>query len=276
VIVIFGASTDIGVRLAQRLLEAGLQVRPISRQKADLETGDGLAEAIADSTVVVSCAHARHTQALLNAVPKTVEQIICTGSAWRYSAVKNSKADEVRQAEKQFLSSGRNGVMLHPTMIYGGNQERNIQRLLALIRKMPLIPAPGGGRQIVQPIYVDDVVASLFSAIKTAWDGPNILPIAGPPLQWREMVAICADAIGCKRNIVTVPLSPILVALSALNRMGINVIDSNVVRRFREDVKIPLGPMRDRLSVEPRDFRTGIALAVQGWQRNQNRAQNDR
>jgi uncharacterized protein YbjT (DUF2867 family) len=273
-IVLFGASTDIGLKLARKLRETGLQVRPISRRgisgtlSADLATGRGVSEVLAGSSVIVSCVHARHTKALLEYAPDSVEKLVCIGSAWRYSAVPNKRADEVRQAEKLFVSSGRNGAMLHPTMIYGGNQERNIKRLLRAIKKMPFIPAPGGGSQIVQPIYIDDVVASLFAAVRTNWNGPNVIPLAGPPIQWRDMVADCAAAINCRRSIVSMPLWPALLTLIALNRFGISSIDANIVRRFREDVNISLSSMQDMLTVVPRNFRAGIALAVENWRQS--------
>jgi len=54
--------------------------------------------------------------------------------------------------------------MLHAAMIYGGSQENNVQRLLGAIRRFRTLPVPGGGRQIVQPIYIDDVVECLFRA----------------------------------------------------------------------------------------------------------------
>lgn len=70
--------------------------------------------------------------------------------------------------------------MLHPAMLYGAAQERNIHRLLSFIRRFPVLPVPGGGRHLVQPIHVDDVAACLAAAVKRNWSGSHVIPIAGP------------------------------------------------------------------------------------------------
>jgi nucleoside-diphosphate-sugar epimerase len=270
VLVVFGASSDIGRRLTARLAAAGDPVRGVSRRlpgtvHADLDTGEGVAAALDGATTVVSCAHARFTAQLLAALPARVDRLVLMGSAWRYSRVPNPRADAVRRGEAAFLASRRDGVMLHATMIYGGAQENNIQRLLAQLRRLPVVPAPGGGRQTVQPIYIDDVVACLFAAARRDWRGGHVIPIAGPPLTWRRMVEICAAAIGRHPPILPVPAAPLIGALALANRFGIGILDANVIRRFREDVDIPLAEMTAALGVTPRDFESGLRLAVENW-----------
>lgn len=277
-IVVFGASSDIGRRVSQQLLADALPVRIVSRNPQTLDpraqhvVGDlsgnyDLKTVLGDARVVVSCAHARHTRELLNALPPTPTRLVLTGSAWRYSKVPNPRADEVRNAEADFLSSGLDGVMLHPTMIYGGAQERNIQRLLALIRRWPVIPAPGGGRHRVQPIHVDDVAACLIAAVKTDWTGSHIIPVAGPrSITWRDMAQLCMKTIGIHRPIMSVPLGPVIGMGKLIQALGLRLpADVNMLYRFREDVNIPVEPMLEQLSVIPRNFESGLRQAVEGW-----------
>jgi uncharacterized protein YbjT (DUF2867 family) len=210
-IVLFGASSDVGQRLHWKLEGAALQVRKLSRRlsdafKADLATSEGVSEAMVGADKVVSCAHARYTEAILRACkPRT--QVVLMGSAWRFSGVPNPAADEVRAAEALFLASDSPGVMLHSTMIYGGFQQRNVERLLAVLRRFPIVPIPGGGRQIIRPIYIDDLVECFFAAVLRSWDSPTAFSVAGPPMTWRDMAVRCAEAKGLKRAFVSVPLS---------------------------------------------------------------------
>lgn len=271
-IVIFGASTDVGRRLATKLTDAKLHFRMVSRSgssdiEADLSTGVGMQEAMQGVDTVVSCAHSKFTDQILAAVPSSVSKVILTGSAWRYSKVPDQRADQVRNAEASFLKSNRSGVMLHPTMIYGGEQENNIKRLLQVIRQLPLIPAPGGGNQIVQPIYIDDVVDCLFAALTRDWRGTHVVALAGPPLTWRDMVESCAASIDCPKPIIGVPASPIIAILAILNMIGLKHVDANMVRRFRENVNISVPEMVRSLSVPPRDFDRGVRQAVADWKR---------
>jgi nucleoside-diphosphate-sugar epimerase len=168
-IVLFGASSDIGQRLHRRLEIAGLEVRKVSRRlpggfKADLATRKGVDEVVKGADKVVSCAHARYTDTILKAcAPGT--PVVLTGSTWRFSKVPNPAADQVRAAERVFLAGSNPGVMLHSTMIYGGHQERNVQRLLSMLKRFPIIPIPGGGRQVVRP--------STLTIWSNAFSGPS-------------------------------------------------------------------------------------------------------
>jgi uncharacterized protein YbjT (DUF2867 family) len=40
-------------------------------------------------------------------------------------------------------------TIVRPTMIYGAPDDRNLARLLRLLKKTPVIPLPGGGRRLV-------------------------------------------------------------------------------------------------------------------------------
>ena len=148
-IVLFGASSDVGQRVSRKLENAGLTVRRVSRRlpggfRADLETSEAVDEVVRDADQVISCAHARYTGTLLRFCrPGT--QLVVMGSAWRFSMVPNVAADEVRAAEHAFLASDKRGVMLHSAMIYGGFQERNVQRLVSVLQRLPIVPIPGGG-----------------------------------------------------------------------------------------------------------------------------------
>ena len=269
-IVIFGASTDIGTRLSEKLRAAGLPFRRISRRDgavADLSSGVGVRDVMEDADVVVSCAHARYTQSIIENLPSRPTNLVLMGSAWRYSAVPNKRADEVRKAEADFMACNRNGVMLHAAMIYGGNQENNIQRLLGAIRRFPVLPAPGGGHQIVQPIYIDDIVDCLFVAATTKWAGRHVVGLAGKPLSWRAMAKLCAKSIGRRCVIIPVPAFLLLVAIFLLNKIRATPIDAGIVQRFGENVDIPLSGMIEMFAVQPREFEAGLGLAVENWRR---------
>ena len=131
---------------------------------ADLTDAPALRAALADATHVVSTAHARFAPAVIAAAPPSA-RLVFLGSTRRYSRWPDAHGDGVRAGEAAFLASGRPGVMLHPTMIYGAEGEDNVQRLAALLRRLPFDPLPGGGTALVQPIHQDDVTACLLAAL---------------------------------------------------------------------------------------------------------------
>lgn len=233
--------------------------------KADLATLEGVDEAVKGVDKVVSCAHARYTDSILKACePGT--PIVLTGSTWRFSKVPNPAADEVRAAERLFLASGHPGVMLHSTMIYGGCQERNVQRLLSLLKRFPIIPIPGGGRQLVRPIYIDDLVECIFRAVQKVWDAPRVFAVAGPAITWRDMAAACAQAKGLRTVFVTIPTPPAIALLEFLRLMGVGAPSPDILRRFSESAEFSTEEMTWLLGVDARPFEEGIKLSIRSWE----------
>ena len=123
-----------------------------------------LRAALADATHIVSCAHARHARAVLAAAPSDA-RFVFLGSTRKFTRWPDAHGNGVLAGEAAFLASGRSGVMLHPTMIYGAQGEDNVQRLAALLRRLPFVPLPGGGTALVQPIHQDDVTRAIRAAL---------------------------------------------------------------------------------------------------------------
>ncbi|MCQ4160602.1 NAD(P)H-binding protein [Roseomonas sp. GC11] len=273
-IAVIGASGRSGAALCRALLARGMAFTPVVRDAArwaatglpgtprlaTLEDAAALRAALAGATRVASTAHARWAGAILAAAPEAA-QIVLMGSTRRFSRWPDAHGDGVRAGEAALLASGRRGVILHPTMIYGAQGENNVQRLAALLRRLPVAPLPGGGRALVQPIHQGDVTASLLAALARDWAGPQALVIAGPrPLAYRDFLASVARAAGLRAPpVLSVPMAP-LRALAPLTRLlpGLPDIGPDEIRRLTEDKAFDITPMRRELGVEPRELEEGL------------------
>jgi nucleoside-diphosphate-sugar epimerase len=271
---IIGASGRSGAALCRSLLADGLDYIPVIRNAerwaatglpsasrvADLLDGS-LAPALHDACLVVSCAHARHIPAILAAAPHA-ERFVFLGSTRRFTRWPDAHGLGVQAGEAALRASGRPGVILHPTMIYGAAGEDNVQRLAALLRRLPVVPLPGGGRALVQPIHQSDVTRSIRAAMATAWDGPDALVIAGPDaLPYAGFVRAVARAAGLRPpQIVPLPAA-VLRALAPLTRLpGLPCIGADEIRRLGEDKAFAIADMRRILKIEPIALAAGLAL----------------
>jgi uncharacterized protein YbjT (DUF2867 family) len=277
VIAVIGASGRSGAALCRALAAAGRPFRPVVRDAgrwaatglpqspavADLGDARGLAAALQDAGSVVSCAHAGWTAAIL-AASAAGTPLVLLGSARRFSAFPDAHGDAVRAGEAAFLASGRPGVMLHPTMIYGAPTESNVRRLAALLRILPVAPLPRGGRALVQPIHISDLVRCLLAAIDRRWDGPCTLVVAGPePLPYRDFLA----AVACSSGLRPPPVIPLPVGL--LRRLApltrwlpfLPQVTAEEIQRLTEDKAFDIGPTRRILGVDPIPLREGLRLA---------------
>ena len=256
------------VRSPERLAAAGLTpgTAGLSTRTADLGDLAALAMALDGAVRVVSLAHARHAAAVLAASPGVALHVFL-GSTRMHTRWPDAHGLGVRAGEAAFLGSGRRGVMLHPTMIYGAQGEDNVRRLAALLHRLPapggrpLVPLPGGGRALVQPIFQSDVTACVLAALARAWDGPHALTIAGPQaVPYAGFVRLVAHAAGLgEPRVVAVPAAP-LVAATALTLLPfLPRVRPGELRRLLEDKAFDIAPMRAALGVVPVPLDTGLA-----------------
>jgi uncharacterized protein YbjT (DUF2867 family) len=253
-----GADAVPVVRDPARWAATGLPGTP---RIADLTDAAALRTALAGATRIASCAHARHAPAVIAAAPAAAT-LVFLGSTRKFTRWPDVHGDGVTQGEAAFLASGRRGVMLHPTMIYGAAGENNVQRLAALLRRLPFVPLPGGGRALVQPIYQDDVTAAIRAALAVGWDGPCSLVIAGASaVPYADFVRMIASAAGLPRpRIVPVPAAPLLLAAAAIRLLpGIPTIRSAEIRRLLEDKAFDTAAMRQILGIDPLPLPEGLA-----------------
>jgi nucleoside-diphosphate-sugar epimerase len=276
VIGVIGATGRSGAALVRALAAAGMPFVPVARDAAawasaglpgelrvaDLRDAAALKRALAGVTQVVNTAHARWAPALL-AAAEPGASFVLMGSTRRFSRWPDDHGDGVRAGEAAFLASGRDGVMLHPTMIYGAQGENTVQRLAAMVARLPIAPLPGGGRALVQPIHQDDVTRSLVAALRHRWEGPQTLVIAGPTsLPYRDFLCAVAAAAGLRAPpILPIPALPLRLA-APLTRLipGLPKVTADEIRRLTEDKAFDIGPMRTLLGVEPIPLDQGLAL----------------
>lgn len=272
---VIGASGRSGSALCRALIARGGTVVPVVRDAgrwratgipgaarlADLNDASALSAALGDARAIVSAAHARHAARILEAAPPGA-LLVLLGSTRRFTRWPDGHGNGVIAGERALMGSGRHGVILHPTMIYGAQGENNVRRLAAWLRRLPVVPLPGGGRALVQPIHQSDVTRAVLASLDRAWDGPHSLVIAGPePLAYRDFIAGIALAFGLpRRRILDVPAS-LLIPLAALTRLlpGLPDIGPAEIRRLLEDKAFDIAPMRAALGFEPISLRAGLA-----------------
>lgn len=272
---VIGASGRSGAALCRALLAEGAAPVPVVRDRArwdsagvpvparvaDLTDAPALETALADAEAVVSTAHARHAPAVIAAAPPEA-RLVFLGSTRKFTRWPDAHGNGVLAGEHAFLSSGRNGVMLHPTMIYGAQGEDNVQRLAALLRRLPILPLPEGGSALVQPIHQDDLTHAVIAALVRDWHGPHSLVIAGPAaIRYADLVRAVARAAGLRPpRILRVPAGP-LIALAPATRVLplFPTIRAAEIRRLLEDKAFDIAPMRDALDIHPMLLEEGLA-----------------
>jgi nucleoside-diphosphate-sugar epimerase len=129
----------------------------------------------------------------------------------------------------------------------------------------PIVPLPGGGTALVQPIHQDDVTHAIRAALNHPWDGPQSLVIAGPaPLPYADFVRAIAAAAGLRRpRIIPVPAGLLMAATALLRNIPrLPPVHAEEIRRLLEDKAFDVRPMQKTLGIEPISLHVGLARTL--------------
>jgi nucleoside-diphosphate-sugar epimerase len=155
-------------------------------------------------------------------------------------------------------------------MIYGAPGDRNMSRLLALLAaagrglsagRLPLVlPMPGGGTRLQQPVHVADVAGALVTAVERPGTAGRCYDIAGPePLAFAQLLRAAAAAVGGRPRLVPVPLAPVIALTRCYERLSSRPkIRAEQWQRLAEDKAFPIDAARRDLDFAPRPFTDGI------------------
>jgi uncharacterized protein YbjT (DUF2867 family) len=163
-------------------------------------------------------------------------------------------------AEQEVRDSGLDWTILRPTMIYGAPGDRNLSRLLMLLRRMPVLPVPAtAGLQ--QPVHVGDVASAVLVAAERPAAIGSTYDVAGPdPLTFEELLRTAARAAGRRARLIPVPLGPLVTAARGYERVSRHPrIKVEQVLRLAEDKAFAIDAAVRDLGYAPRSFADGIA-----------------
>ncbi len=163
-------------------------------------------------------------------------------------------------AERTIRDSQLDWTIIRPTMIYGAAGDRNIARLLALLRRAPLVPVPGGGRRLQQPVHVQDLAHAVLAAATTSLAVARTYDVAGPQaLSFRELLDQAGSAIGRRPRQVPLPLRASVWALRAYEKVVPRArVKAEQLERLSEDKAFDISAAVADLDYRPRSFAKGV------------------
>jgi uncharacterized protein YbjT (DUF2867 family) len=162
-------------------------------------------------------------------------------------------------AEQGIRASALEWTILRPTMIYGDPGDRNLSRLLPLLRRAPVLPVPGGGH-LQQPVHAADVADAVLTAAERPGAVGRTYDVAGPePFTFCELLRTSARAVASRTRFVPVPLFPVIAAARGYELLSRHPrIRAEQLRRLAEDKAYAIHDAVRDLGYAPRPFADGI------------------
>lgn len=157
-------------------------------------------------------------------------KVVAVSSTSRFTKNHSSDPEEqiiarrLAESEERLKNwAGKTGVewiILHPTLIYGNGQDKNISEIARFIRRFGFFPVFGKAQGLRQPIHYDDVAAACVSALLVTHVKNRSYNITGgETLTYREMVSRIFAALGRRPRLLTVPLWVFRISVAFLRRL---------------------------------------------------------
>lgn len=236
-ILLTGASGFLGANLAMIMRSRGHVVRPVSRRhgvdmRALLSPADWLLH-LRDIDAVVNAAgiigsrgpqdfdrlHTRSPVALFRACEQAgVRRVIQISALGADAAAVSDFQLSKRAADEVLPGLDVQGCVVRPSLVYGrgGRSAAMFLRLSAL----PWIPVVDEGLQLLQPVHVSDVVATVMQALAVP-QVPRAIDVVGPrTLTYADWMQVLRAAQGMPRGrLMSVPCRLAELACRLLQRL---------------------------------------------------------
>ncbi len=125
--------------------------------------------------------------------------------------------------EAQVRASRLAATIVRPTLIYGQDRACPLAALMRLSRRFPLLPLPGRGQALQQPVQVGDLArAAAGLAADSALAGETVA-IGGPDVvRLAELYAMTARAAGARTRFFPTPLALLQPIAAAAATLGLD------------------------------------------------------
>jgi nucleoside-diphosphate-sugar epimerase len=145
-------------------------------------------------------------------------------------------------------------------MIYGTPGDRNVSRLIRFVRRFPFLVVPGPGRNLIQPVHVEDVAFAMAEALLRAEAVGKAYDVSGArPVTFNELVDTVGRLVGRHVLRIHVPLAVArLAARLSKPVLGRRGISEEQVLRLNEDKAFSHAAAARDLDYAPRDVESGL------------------
>jgi len=167
------------------------------------------------------------------------------------------------QAEETVKSSGIPYTIFRPSLVIGPGGGF-VGKMLDIVNfPVPFMPVPGSGETRFQPIYVEDLVRCLISAIENPGALGRTFELGGPEhLTSNDLLRTLAEVTGRRKRLVHIPMGLMMPAVKVLEKTGLSPVTSDQLGLLGRDNICDTDGVRKEFGFEPVTYRRAIELSI--------------
>ena len=163
------------------------------------------------------------------------------------------------RAEEAVRSSGIVATIIRPTWIYGP-RDVSLNRFVGFARRLPLVPMTNLGRQLLAPIFIDDVARLVADSLTDPAAAGALFEIGGPEtLSMRTIIRQALHAAELRRPVVPGPARVIKLGLQPLRLLPAPPLTPDAIDFINQPATVDLGPLLARMPRRLTPLNEGLA-----------------
>ena len=293
-IVMTGATGFVGGNLIKELVEGGSKVRCIVRKTSrvdflkrlnveivygDVTDKDSLSKAVEGAEKAISLVgilaetknatfrdiHVKGVANYIEACKKEgVKNIIHVSSLGTREGARSIYHQTKWEAEELIRNSSLDYNIFRPSVICG--KEDNFVNLFASVIKFsPVINIPGSGKNLMQPVFIKDLVKAVAFAVKDSKYSGETYEIAGPEkLTFDEIIDTICKVLGKRRLKVHMPIALLKPGAFLMETfLTTPLLTRDQLIMLEEDNVTQKNDLQEVFNIEPTGFEEGIRSYLQ-------------
>ena len=175
-----------------------LSAWPVRTVEGNARDADSISRVWDGDRSLVDISSIYHSEAILKGCPgaRSIVVISSTGLFSRY----RDEASRIEAAERVVTSSGIPWTIFRPTMIYGTPIDRNMSKLITYVSRRRMIPMPGGGKSLFQPVSAFDLASCITAALISPAVAGKSYEISGGSIHTLREIVVMVSSWGCEEQ----------------------------------------------------------------------------
>ncbi|MFJ3464176.1 SDR family oxidoreductase [Achromobacter spanius] len=213
--------------------------------------------------------HVRAPQALFRAAQR--QNVRCVIQFSALGSDENAASDfhlSKRAADDALRMTNMPAAIVQPSLVYGpGGASASLFKRLAVL---PAVPLPGGGRQAVQPVHLDDVVDGVLALLRTPPQTPLTIAFCGAaPITVRNYLAALRRAldVDSRQRVIPLPMRLATSLAAAASMLPGSLIDPTALSMLERGNTADPAPFAALIGRPPRPPGRFIAPQTRDGQR---------